>query len=246
MKVIILIFITLLFAGCDEFQWDLPRDNPMDNTSEETEDTTPEVITDYDGNTYKTVKIGDQTWMAENLKTTHYADGTPIDLVENASAWESLGYEEKAYSYYDNSSANIEAYGLLYTWSAAVNGNNSSSGYVQGVCPDGWHLPGSEEWDELEAFISNDGNKPGEALKSTDGWYNNGNGTNHYGFNALPAGKRWYDGKYDYAGENAVFWSATESGSSHGYFRSLSYSGSYIYSDSRVKDEGYSVRCVKD
>nr|MDA3821321.1 FISUMP domain-containing protein [Bacteroidales bacterium] len=101
-------------------------------------------VTDYDNNTYNTVKIGNQWWMAENLKTTHYANGTEIQLIENTSTWAALGFEVKAMCYYDNSSTNANTYGALYNWAAAMNGANSSysnPSLVQGVCPAGWHLP---------------------------------------------------------------------------------------------------------
>jgi len=106
-------------------------------------------VTDYDGNTYNTVQIGNQVWMAENLKVTHYSDGTEIQLVEDKSAWETLSHTDKAYCYYNNISSNGKTYGALYTWAAVMNGagsSNTNPGRVQGVCPDGWHLPSDAKW----------------------------------------------------------------------------------------------------
>ena len=105
-------------------------------------------ITDYDGNIYKIVTIGNQTWMAENLKTTHYTNGTEIQVVEDPTSWYALGNTDKAMCYYNNSTANADTYGALYTWAAAMNGAESSSNNpssIQGVCPTGWHLPSDGE-----------------------------------------------------------------------------------------------------
>ncbi len=112
-----------------------------------------ETVTDIDLNVYQTVQIGDQIWMAENLKTTRYADGSDIPLVEGSVEWDALTATGKAYCWYDNSTTNRDIYGGLYTWSAAMNGAASSEANpsgVQGVCPDGWHLPSDAEWKELE------------------------------------------------------------------------------------------------
>ncbi|RKY90404.1 MAG: hypothetical protein DRQ01_09240 [Ignavibacteriae bacterium] len=114
-------------------------------------------FTDHrDGNVYNTVRIGDQVWMAENIKATRYEDGTPIPLVESKSEWLTLGNSDKAYCWYNNDALNRENYGGLYNWAAAMNGSASSiknpSG-VQGVCANGWHIPSDEEWKQLEMFI---------------------------------------------------------------------------------------------
>ena len=102
-------------------------------------------ITDYDGNTYHTKEIGNQWWMVNNLKTTHYADGKEITLVESNTDWEALNAEDKAYCYYNNDENNeARTYGALYTWAAAMNAFPSSDNNpneIQGVCPAGWHLP---------------------------------------------------------------------------------------------------------
>ena len=95
-------------------------------------------VTDIDGNDYETVRIGDQVWMAENLKTTRYADGMAIPLVEDNTSWALLGVNDKAYSWYDNSTTNRDTYGGSYTWAAAMNGaadSDADPSGVQGVCP---------------------------------------------------------------------------------------------------------------
>ena len=132
----------------------------IDEKGKESEDyitvitTTGETVSDIDGNTYKALQIGDQTWMAENLRVTHYPNGNSVPLVTDNAEWGNLEDNniDDAYSFYEDiTSDEIETYGALYTWSAAMGDNpDSSEGIVQGVCPDGWHLPSDEEWKELE------------------------------------------------------------------------------------------------
>ncbi len=220
-------------------------------------------ITDYDDNSYQTIKIGNQIWMAENLKTTHYANGTEITLVENNTAWEALSYTDEAYCYYDNSVSNKDVYGSLYTWSAAMDGASSSAANpsgVQGACPDGWHLPSDNEWKVLEMELGMSaseadafgyrGTDEGDKLKAAYGWDNDGNGTNSSGFNALPSGQRdHYNGAFGIIGTYTEFWSSTTGGaSSVAYTRTLSSSHSTVIKNNvnMYKDRGLPVRCIKD
>ena len=130
-------------------------DGPSQPTTEEplqpTTDGPSQPVTDIDGNEYKTVKLGNQVWMAENLRTTRYADGTPIPLGTEASL-------DVAYRYYPNyNRANVSKYGYLYNWAAVMNGSASSEANpsgVQGICPDGWHVPSDAEWTELTNYVS--------------------------------------------------------------------------------------------
>ena len=177
-----------------------------------------------DGNTYKTVKIGEQVWMAENL---NYADSvkTP-SLKENSWC-------------YGNVAANCEKYGRLYTWAAAIDS----------VCPSGWHLPSRDEWKTLITAVGGS-STDGAALKSTSGWSlidlgTSGNGTDAFGFSALPAGSRPFDGYYDSEGEAASFWSSTEYSSTFACHISLDYYDDYYVLD-YDKHGGLSVRCLKD
>ncbi len=116
-------------------------------------------IVDIDGNIYNTVIIGNQCWMQENLKVTHYSDGVVIPNVIDNCSWSTLGNNDNddAYCYYDNSVENATIYGALYTWAAAM-GDNAESSYnnpsgVLGVCPTGWHLPSDDEWKQLEMHL---------------------------------------------------------------------------------------------
>lgn len=208
-------------------------------------------VTDYDGNVYQTVAIGDQLWMQENLKVTHYADGRAIPLVEIASEWDSLKYADKAYCFYDNDNANGDVYGALYTWEAAKDGaessNNNPSG-IQGVCPDGWHLPSVTEWRILEDNFGG-WTLAGGKLKEEgeDHWRSpNYGASNESGFTALPGGWRNSGGQFHSIGNLGAWWSASEHDYRHPYYM-------IVYALSVESDltlmyppNGYSVRCVYD
>ena len=173
-----------------------------------------------DGKTYKTVKIGKQVWMAENL---NYQTG-----------------ESKCYR---NEPENCGKYGRLYFWREAVT-----------ACPDGWHLPSKEEFEELEKLAgqkAGDIDEAGTVLKSTTGWKNedgkSGNGINGLGFGALPAGFYASDDDYFYyEGHNAYFWSSTEYDSFNAYFLYLFYNDEGADVDTSDKYGAFSVRCVKN
>ena len=236
---------------------------PSQLTTEEllqpTTDGPSQPVTDIDGNVYKTVKLGNQVWMAENLRTTRYADGTPIPLGTEASS-------TTAYRYYpDDNSANVSDYGYLYNWAAVMNGSASSEANpsgVQGICPDGWHVPSDAEWTELTNYVKSQsqyvcGDYTGniaKALASEVGWNsstyncaagNNPSANNATGFSARPAGG--YFGDYSGFGNYAYFWSATQTNSSYAYNRTLYYYGDAgVYRDYSNKGAGYSVRCVRN
>ncbi len=171
-----------------------------------------------DGQTYKTVKIGDQVWMAENLNYRY--------IQQTA--------EEDSSSYcYNDAPANCAKYGRLYRWSAALV-----------VCPEGWHLPTQVEWKALFDAVGGH-STAGIMLKSTEGWINNGNGSDAYFFSALPAGYRYYNGVFNYEGDIAYFWSSTERNSNDAYSMYLDYGNdnAVFYS---YKNSGFSVRCLMD
>ena len=203
-----------------------------------------------DGQTYKTVKIGTQTWMAENLNYAY------TDVPYNYS-----GYTSDSTSWcYSNAAANCTKYGRLYTWAAAMDSvgtwsaNGKGCGYnktcsptylVRGVCPEGWHLPTQTEWKTLFTAVGGS-STAGKMLKSTSGWNSSGNGTDAYSFSALPAGLRNYNGYYDFEGYYAYFWSSTVSNGNYAYLMYLGYSYDGASLDNDGKDIGFSVRCVKD
>ncbi len=195
---------------------------------------------DYHGQTYHTVKIGDQCWMKENLN------------YETGNSW-----------CYDNNAANCNAYGRLYDWLTIMNGASSSdevpSG-VQGICPEGWHIPSDAEWKILEGNADTQygvgdsewnatglrGYDAGKRLKSTNGWCSGGNGTDIFGFSALPGGYRGAIGSFSSLGDNGVWWSATESDSTSAWYRYLDYHGGGVIRLDSDKEDGFSVRCVRD
>ena len=218
-------------------------------------------ISDYDGNAYSTIKLGGKCWMAENLRTTHYSNGDPIDLGTTTSTTTPYRYNPAS------DSTNVGTYGYLYNWVAVMNGAASSEANpsgVQGICPTGWHVPSNAEWMELETFVSSQDqyvcyyqNLPniGKALASTTGWNNStstacGVGTtqstnNATGFNARPAGNYYASGGNGF-GYYANFWTTTNVTNSEAHSYNLSYtSPSLNHSNSNVTS-GFSVRCIRN
>lgn len=199
-------------------------------------------LIDYDGNTYQVVKIGNQLWMAENLKSTHYANGNPIS---------------ESY-YYNNDTTLLNAYGCLYTWDAVMNGaysNNDNPGTIQGVCPDGWHVPSQDEWEELIDSLGGIYNA-GAELKSTQtetgkhpSWKSPNTGaTNQTGFNGLPGGKfdsSWY-GSFSELQYAAYWWSSTAGSYSNALYIKAVYNSKSATLNNEDNTSGMSVRCVKD
>lgn len=217
-------------------------------------------LLDYDSNTYNTVQLGSKCWMAENLRTTHYSNGLPIELGPYSDG-------SVPYRYYpNNNSANVDNYGYLYNWAAVMNGAASSDANpskVQGVCPKGWHVPSSAEWTELTTYVSgqsqylcdNNTANIAKALASTTGWNtnsttcavgNNPNVNNATGFGAMPAGDRHYNWGFENFGNNAIFWSATEAGNGNGNAGRFLIGHNSASTDFSYKDRGngFSVRCV--
>jgi uncharacterized protein (TIGR02145 family) len=201
-----------------------------------------------DKKTYKTVKIGSQTWMAENLN-----------------------YDAKGSKCYGNKPANCKKYGRLYDWSTAMNidakFNNEkwdgSDAKHSGICPDGWHLPSNKEWQTLVNFAG--GGEAGKHLKAKSGWdkysicdvgcEEDGNGTDKYGFSALPGGEGdgYSDGGFRGAGYQGYWWSATEyddaTSNASGSFSAHGWSMDSSVDDvlgCGGKSDWHSVRCVKD
>ncbi|UCH13414.1 MAG: hypothetical protein JSV22_09890 [Bacteroidales bacterium] len=211
-----------------------------------------------DNQKYKTVQIGDQVWMAENMKATVYADSTP--LVDGTGVGDITNdYTTKYWFFYNDNPGNKETYGLLYTWAAMMNGepagDNNPSG-VQGICPTGWHVSSDSEWKEMEMFLGMNqaeadatdwrGIDEGTELKTTVGWNSGGNGTNLSGFSALPAGFRHWDGNFGSLGVGALFWTCTEFDSQNVWGRLLLFNYENVFRNYDYKDRGLSVRCVKD
>ena len=226
---------------------------------------------DGDNNYYPVVQINTQLWMAENLKTTNYSNGTPIPLVNNGTSWDDLTPTSKAYCWYNDNVANKATYGALYAWAAAMNGVASTTANpsgIQGVCPTGWHLPSDAEWTELENYLADNGynydgttgggrTKIAKSLASTSGWTSSSTtgavGNTDYpsyrnksGFTALPGGYRDGIGAFSTVGGGGHWWSATEGMPSDAWYRYMLYGNSNLDRYDSPKAVGFSVRCIKD
>jgi len=197
-----------------------------------------ETVTDIDGNVYNTVTIGDQVWMAENLKVTHYCNGDAIPKVIGDSDWENLA--SGAYCINDNNDSNAVTYGFLYNWYAVDDSRD--------IVPEGWHVPTDEEWQTLVDYLGGSGVAGGKLKETgTTHWNSpNGGATNESGFSALPGGYRHHNGRYTNMGYNARFWSSTEHDNYDAWNRLLNSYNSGVYRFSNYLHYGFSVRCVRD
>lgn len=220
-------------------------------------------ISDVDGNVYQTVLIGGQCWLTENLKTTHYRNSEPIEYPgENIKAW--LNNSDGAFAWHNNDSSLKESYGALYNWRAVANEN--------GLCPGGWHVPDTTEWNQLFDFVIAQGypnqteaaNGTANALKScrqensplggdcntTDHprWNSHPihHGFDEFNFSALPAGSRSIIGAFSNLGLDANWWTSTSQGTTLAWAASLNYNFGFAFTGISDKPIGFSVRCVKD
>ena len=211
-------------------------------------------VKDIEGNLYKTVTIGDQVWMAENLKTSKYSNGDSIGTTFPATLDITSENSPEYQWFYDDNDNNLPTYGRLYTWYAATDKRN--------ICPSGWHVPTDEEWTVLTGYLigkgygyKGKGSDISKSLAATSGWIKNsleGNvgydqeSNNRTGFTALPGGYRYGSGLFNGIGSFGYWWSASEVYSTAAWYRSLSDHHNYVYRDSSNKQNGVSVRCIKD
>ena len=226
----------------------------------------PTECTDIDGNVYKTIKLGKQVWMAENLKTTHYREGTAIVNPTYATAWEELfvgaiGTTEwgalltGAFCGYDNNPSNVSTYSRLYNWCAVDD--------VHGLAPEGWHVPTDEEWKELEMYLwlcsadtcssgvfkqSNEGSQlAGDASLWIDGYLETNLEFSMGGFIAIPAGGRFLEtGVFSGVSSKAGFWTVSQDDIVDAWIRNIYFMSTLVHRESYNKHSGMSVRCVKD
>jgi len=211
-----------------------------------------ETVIDYDGNVYQTVQIGNQIWMAENLKVTHYRNGDAIPNLTSDGDWTNTN--SGAYCVYDNTPANADTYGNLYNWYAVDD--------PRGLAPEGWHIPTDGEIKELEETLGMSeseaddtgwrGSNEGSKLAGRRDLWDNGDLENDAefgtsGFSLLPGGYRFnFDGNYLSMSSTSILWSSSENDSS-AWFRNLNYINTNVYrSNYGSKSYGYSVRCVRD
>lgn len=208
-------------------------------------------VTDIDGNKYQTVKIGDQLWMAENLRVIRYQNGDAIPTGLSDNAWQNT--TSGAYVIYPhgnvdgiNSEAGVVAvYGMLYNWYAVTDS--------RGLCPPGWHVPTDAEWTTLVNYLGGYAAAGGK-MKSIRAepdphprWKSpNIGATNESGFSGLPGGGRGVDSSYDATGGGGLWWSSTESSPKNAWYRFLNYNFSFVNRSSNDKRSGFSVRCLMD
>lgn len=192
-------------------------------------------VTDKNGRTYKTVKIGKQEWMAENLNVNAYRNGDSITQVQDPRKWSNLS--TGAWCYYDNKPENGSKQGKLYNWFAV---NDS-----RGLAPAGWHIPSDEEWTQLINFLGGE-EAGGATLRNQKNWKMEGKDQNNIGFEGLPSGSRDIDGTFSGIGNNCEWWSATESNTYNSWFRFLNNYFSNAGKGNYDKLSGFSVRCIKD
>jgi uncharacterized protein (TIGR02145 family) len=219
---------------------------------------TEDVVTDIDGNIYNTITIGNQVWLAENLRTTRFLNGDLIGTTTPSTL--GIMYDrDPVYQWaYDGNEKNAAKYGRLYTWYAVMD--------PRGISPAGWHIPSVEEWIDLEKYLiankynydgTTDGNRIAKSMASISGWGFSrevgavGNSDfityfNKIGFTALPGGYRDIEGKFQRMGSRGCWWSSTEENFYNANYRYLSYNRSDLISSSYFEFCGVSVRCVKD
>lgn len=194
-------------------------------------------------NNFKTVKIGIQTWMTENLNVSTFRNGDVIPEAKTDEEWNKAGNEGKpAWCYYDNDSENGKRYGKLYNW-YAVND-------PRGLAPKGWHVPTDAEWTTLTDYLGGEA-VAGTKMKSDSGWNDfdgkTGNGTNACGFEGLPGGGRNSSGVFYYIGLYGAWWSSSEGGADRAWDRSLTFNNGDVYRyPGSLKVVGCWVRCNKD
>lgn len=209
---------------------------------------------DPDNRKYKTVTVGGQTWMAENLAY--------LPLVKPGSSFSYTEPQYYVYNYEGNNVSeakmklNYKKNGVLYNWIAATkdNAKSTNSNQIQGVCPSGWHLPSDEEWKELEIALGMNqnqidnngwrGNDQANKLKDIAGWFDNGNGNNMSAFSALPSGFLSTGKTFTKIGYETVWWSSTAN-NNEAMNRSLINGSQAIGREYKTKSDGYSVRCIK-
>ena len=191
-------------------------------------------IYDLEGNKYRTIEIGTQTWMAENLKSTKYNDGSDIPFVLDVSAWALL--TTPGYCWYNNDSV---GYGAIYNWYTVNTGR---------LCPEGWHVPSDDEWTTLTDFLGGKSNAGGKLKETgTSHWQSPNTGaTNETGFTGLPTGYRNYGGGFNSINKYGFWWSSTEWSSTGAWYRDVNFSYTYVDRSNSNKKSGATVRCLKD
>ena len=196
-------------------------------------------VTDVEGNVYDLVYIGTQVWMADNLKTTKFRDGTAIPNVPESNAW--IALSTPGYCWYANDKETYgNTYGALYNWFAVAD--------AKGLCPTGFHVPTDEEWTTLITFAGGDAVAGGKLKEEgTTHWTTPNTGaTDDYDFKALPGGRRSDEGYFWYIGTGTRWWSSTQFDATYAWSRDAAYDNASVQRDFKTKTYGMSIRCIKD
>ena len=187
------------------------------------------------GESVSVVTIGSQVWTNKNLDVETYSNGDVIPQVQDKNAWNNLN--TGAWCYYDNDASNGTKYGKLYNWYAVHD--------PRGLAPSGYHISTDAEWEQLRDY-SGGVSEAGTKMKSTSGWYENGNGTNSSGFSGLPGGQRDSSGTFYGINTNGLWWSSTRYGTNNASFSFMHYADDYVYKYYSDKRFGFSVRIIRD
>ena len=208
----------------------------------EVKKTDKSIVTDTEGNSYKIVKIGAQVWMAENLKTAKYNDGTTIPNITDNYQWGNT--TTGAWAYYYNDAANNAKYGKLYNWYALSPTTNGK----KNVCPMGWHAPRDAEWKVLTDYLGGESVAGGKMKEvGIASWISqNTEATNTSLFTGLPGGSRNYNGQYSGLGSSGSWWSSTEFNTVIVWYRYLKFLDGEARRLNDDKTNGFSVRCLRD
>ena len=247
-KIVCLLFVcSVVFIGCKKKGCTDPSATNYDSSAEKDDGScifmynSGNGVTDIDGNLYQTVIIGEQEWMAENLRTTRYANGDTIPLKIDSINW--INFSD-AYCLYDNNYEYVNTHGNLYNGFSVIDS--------RGVCPTGWHVPIDLEFTTLSNYLGGE-NIAGGKLKSVSYWVNpnsildnSHNGNNQSGFNGLPGGGRVYNTSFYGFGNIGYWWTSSENFLGNIFNRQLRGESESIYSGTADKQLGLSVRCIKD
>lgn len=254
--------LTISFASCDttsatdETKPSSNNGSANDSTAKDTNNSG--TVRDIDGNVYKTMKIGKQTWMLENLRVETLRNGTRLTKYDDATQWwqNSVSTSTPAYCMYQNDGYQGTTYGYIYNYNAVSTGK---------LAPDGWHIPTDEEWTEMQEYLSahggnydgsTTGNKVGKTIAASSGWLTSSNigavgndqsKNNTSKFNGLAGGYRDDNGVYQAIGNSCFWWTSSFSSGKFAYYIHLSYlNASLIHSSGQSGYSGYYVRCVKN
>jgi len=189
-------------------------------------------------NNYTCVKIDTQEWMTENLNVGSFRNGDPIPEARSDEEWRKAGEDgTPAWCYYENKAENGTRFGRLYNWYAVTD--------KRGLAPAGWHVSSDAEWRNTTDFLGGE-DAAGTKMKNSNGWSDDGNGTNESGFTGLPGGCRDLTGKFGYVEKIGYWWTSTEKDRTLAWYRCIDRSPYYVYRTNYYKQNGLSVRCVRD